>query len=254
MFVIRREQMEILERTALGKFEDEMSVHLHRMAPKHVEGAGEPGLRQVIKDGVERARTYGFTNRGPVQFFLEMMIMFGSGFDRDPLLAWAGGLLTAEGEGGQMARADRLHAAAMAYRDAVIGPKYEVEAAAIRRLVERPVETWLSGDLSDRGLEAAIRAVYPEKCDRAEPGAVAAVIALGRTAARARGLPPASGGTVCAALMTAFGHACLTDPQFPWIAASLKSSEGSPPDKRVERLGVRMQAYLAEGLVELEKE
>ncbi|HEX8199366.1 MAG TPA: hypothetical protein VF590_02685 [Isosphaeraceae bacterium] len=252
MFAIRREQLEVFERTALRQFEDEMVVHLHRMAPKHTDGIGESGLRQVVKDGVERAKTYGFTDRGPVRFFIEMMVMFGSGFDHDPLLAWAGRLLTTAG-GGQMARADWLHAEAMAYRDAVIGPDYEVEAAAIRRLVERPVETWLSGDLSDPGLEAAIRAVYPEKCDRAEPGAVAAVIGLGRAAARDRGLPPASGGAVCAALMTALGHACLADPQFPWIAASLEGSRGQSPEKRVERLAIRTLAYLSDGLAELEK-
>jgi hypothetical protein len=253
MFVIRRKQIEFLEQSALYQFESETVAHLRRFAPGPAEGMSEAGLRQVVRAGTERAGAYGFTNRGPVRFFIELMIMFGYEFDTDPMLAWAKGLSRQEGWKDQLARADRLHAEAMAYRDAVIGKGYELESAAIRRLTCTPVDKWLSKDLSDKGLDALFREIYPEKAEHAEAGAVASIIARGRGAAQKHLLPPETGGAVCAALMLAFGQGCLADPQFRWLAASLEDGRGPTAEKRAERLAIRAMAYLHDGLREMER-
>jgi hypothetical protein len=252
MLRIRPAQFDTFERAARAQFEDETVEHLRGFAPAHARGVGEDGLRTLIRLGLERAGRYGFTLRGPVRFYIELMVMFGSDFDTDPLLPWpAPGLRP--GAGGELARADRLHDQAMAYRDRVIGPDFAAEAAAIRRLLKDPVATWLAGDHSDTAVEARMRATYPEKCDAAAPGAVRAVIANGRRAAAASGLPAAAGGALFAALMLAFGHGCPADPQFPWIADNLRDTAGQPGGPRVEKLATRAVAYLAGGLAAIEQ-
>jgi hypothetical protein len=243
--------MDAFEQAALRRFEDELVEQLGKFAPKHVTAMGESNLRKVIQTGIERARKHGYTLRGPVRFFIELMILFGSDFDTDPVLPWASQYLRAPARGDELSRADQLHGVVVDYMNAVFGPNYEREAAAIRRLLDRPVSAWLGGEVSDSW--AAMRQVYPEKCERADAVAAAAVLQAARRAAGEHLLPAGSGGLVCAALMVAFGHGCLTDPQFPWIAANLRVTSGQAPEKRVEKLAIRALAYLSEGLLELER-
>jgi hypothetical protein len=97
------------------RFEDEMVRHIGSFSPKTWEQLGEQGVRGTIAKGIERARDYGFTKRGPMRFYLEMMFMFGPDFDTDPEHPWAREILVEKGWD-QMRRADRLHEVAMEQR------------------------------------------------------------------------------------------------------------------------------------------
>src|SRR5271156_5932319 len=94
MWMIRQEQTEAFRQHHLHKFEDEMVEHLKKFSAQQCKKAGEPGVRQVIRLGLENAGKYGLTNRGPVRFYIELMFMFGSYFDSDPQYPWARAALT----------------------------------------------------------------------------------------------------------------------------------------------------------------
>jgi hypothetical protein len=249
---IRPAQLETFERNALRQFEDEMVVHLKKFHPSHASAAGEEGLRRMIRTGIERAKAYGFTLRGPVQFYLEQMMIYGHDYDTDPLLPWAGRAL---GSGGpnELDRADRMHELALDYHARAVGPNGEKEQAAIRRLLKDPVPTWLSGNLSEAGVEARLREVYPEKCAAAEPNALRTVIGVSRCKALDRGLPASTGGLVFAALSVALGHGYLMDPMYPWVAEILKETEGQLSEQRVGKLAIRAMGFLSAVLAEHEK-
>jgi hypothetical protein len=252
MLVIRPEQFDVFERTARKQFEDLMVSHLREFHPAHAAAAGEVGLRRLIRAGMGRAAQYGFTLRGPVRFYLELMMLYGHEYDTDPLLPWAGRELGARGEV-ELTRADRMHATALAYHAAVVGAGGEIEQRAIRQLLRDPVGVWLSQDLSDSGVEAVLRAGYPEKCSAAEPAAVREVVALGRRQAGEYGLPDSAGGLVFAALALALGHGCVRDPVYPWIAENLRETDGQPTGRRVEKLATRAMAFLSAVLAEHER-
>jgi hypothetical protein len=122
MLEIREEQMAVFDQAARKSFEDEMVQHLAEFVPKQCEVIGEQQVRKVIQLGVERARIYSLTNRGPVRFYIELMFVFGSDFDTDPLLSWAaeilGDVLT-----NQMAKAGRLYEKTNDYLEKVSGPR-----------------------------------------------------------------------------------------------------------------------------------
>ena len=88
MLEIREEQMAVFDQAARKSFEDEMVQHLAEFVPKQCEVIGEQQVRKVIQLGIERARIYSLTIRGPVRFYIELMFVFGSDFDTDPLLSW----------------------------------------------------------------------------------------------------------------------------------------------------------------------
>ncbi len=142
MLTIRPEQMEVFRKAALQKFEDKLVGHLREYAPRHSEALGGPGIRQVIRLGLDRAAAYGFTTRRTARFYLEMMYLLGSDFDTDPLLPWVAAVLTDPDLADPMTRADRHYDAATTYRAAVFGPDYEHETEALRRAAGKCYEDW----------------------------------------------------------------------------------------------------------------
>jgi len=91
--IIRKAQLEPAAKAAAAAFEQEMVNHLFSFSPKHCEVIKEPGVREVIRLGLQRAEAFGFTFRGPVRLFIELMFMFGSEFATDPQHPWAAAAL-----------------------------------------------------------------------------------------------------------------------------------------------------------------
>ena len=130
---IRKEQMAALDRATLKAFQDELVRHLRDFDPKHTKVLGEDGVRQVIRLGMERAAKYGLTNRGPIRLYIELMFLFGSDFDTDPWLPWAGACLSDPTIIDQMDRAEVLYEEMTTYLDAVAGPDNAYLIEALRR-------------------------------------------------------------------------------------------------------------------------
>ena len=58
---------------------------------------GGEWLKTLVNTGVSRARGHGFTLRGPLRLYLDLMFLFGSDFDTDPQYPWAGEVLKEQG-------------------------------------------------------------------------------------------------------------------------------------------------------------
>jgi hypothetical protein len=252
MIKIRKDQFETFEKKAQLDFEDELVGHLKTFSPKHAQGVGDEGLKKLVQTGLSQARAYGWKLRGSLRFFVECQMMFGYRFDSDPIFPWASKYFgSTQDLSNELKWADQIHETVMKYRSEVVGFKEKIEAVAIRKLIGTPVNEWLSGDLSESATEKMLAETYPEKIQRAPKGATAILIRKSHDLAIANQLPSGSGTRAISALMLAFGHGVLTDPQFPWIAENLKSSEAMPGEKRVEKLGIRAFAYLSDGLTEM---
>lgn len=79
-----------------------------------------------------RAKAYGFTNRGSIRLFIEMIFLFGSGFDTDPQYPWAATILADSSE--QMYRAERLYEKIIDYQEKVSGANAVNTIEALRRV------------------------------------------------------------------------------------------------------------------------
>jgi hypothetical protein len=251
---IRKEQMDILEQASLRRFEDEMVGHFRGFAPKHAQVIGEDAVRRVVRLGIGRASRYALTNRGPTRFYIEMMFMFGSEFDTDPMSSWAMSCLLDLSASDQMERADRLHAALFEYLDRVAGPKNAYSIEALRRLDRaRPEDFSVSASDFDEVALRGLRDVHPQKCEFVGELAVRQVIRSGREQARAQSAEDDLGVALFIALRFTLGHGFDRDPLFPWISQTLNDPLVAEPRRRVERLHFRMKTYLSEALSYLER-
>src|ERR1043165_9279855 len=89
MLVIRKEQIDVLTGSMLQGFEDEMVEHLAEFSPPLFAVIKEEQMRKAGRFGFDKCDKYGFTLRGPMRLYLEMMLLFGSHFDTDPQYSWA---------------------------------------------------------------------------------------------------------------------------------------------------------------------
>lgn len=247
--------MEVFEEALLRNFEDEMVQHIKQFTPRQFKSIGEGGIRQVIRAGIERAKTYGLTNRGPVRFYIELMFMLGSDFDTDPQYSWADEILNDLGIVDQMARAERLYDEAMNYIRKVSGPEYKYEKDAIQRVGQMLFENLPTSVENFEGeMAMCLNRIYPQKFEYMGEAAINELIDRGNEVAESHTISNSVGVALFVVMMFAFGHGCFTDPKFPWLAEILKAPSINVPPNWVERLFSDMILYLNRELANMMEE
>jgi hypothetical protein len=243
--IIRNRQMNAFSNTAL---ENQMVKHMTVFSREHMESLGEEGLRRFVHFGIERCASYGWTQKGPVEFFLEAMVMLGSAFDTDPQYPWVREPLNDSAD--QMTSADQLHSRMMKYYNAVFGPGFDNQIEAIHRLLG--AETQLTGHLNRVGESEMLRLLnwaYPEKSVFVGEASLRDLVGRGRDLAIQKGLREPADFPLITAMLFSFGHCCFDDPLYPWIAAAAAANE----DRRSALLYRAFKIYLQQVVTNLER-
>lgn len=107
MLVIRTAQLEIFREIAAQNFEDEMMVHSRNFAPQVCEALSDDELRSMLRSAIAQSGSYGFSDRGPVRTYIELMLLLPSGFDTDKHNMAIREILKSSDD--QMARAELLY-------------------------------------------------------------------------------------------------------------------------------------------------
>jgi hypothetical protein len=85
--------MQVMADQAMREFENRALQHLSTYFPDQCQALGEETTRGAIRYGLKRARSYGFEYEHEVGWYIDLMFMFGSEFDRDPKILWAADIL-----------------------------------------------------------------------------------------------------------------------------------------------------------------
>lgn len=255
MLIIRNEQLAEFTSEALGRFERQLAEHAQTFAPQHAKVLGETGTLAVVRLAISRGRHYGFTGQGPLQLFLELMFLFGSEFDTDIQYPWAGRILNPSAPGGQMDKADRLHAAAAAYWDAVAGPENRYAQAALRALSNDGTaltRTLREGARYVPTAAQALATLYPQKADYLGAPVLQNVVAEAVAECESRSIRTLPAWWVMTVLRCTLGHAISRDPLYPWVGKALNGEREGDPDERVRKVYSKGKIYLAEAIAHLE--
>lgn len=244
MLKIRREQMKVFEGLALQNFEDEMVIHSKKFSPKMCEVIGDGQVRLAVHEGIERSFAHGFTNRGPVRFFVEMMFHFGSRFDTDPQYPWASEILNDKQSSDQMERSERLYGKVKGYLEKVCGPKNANSRKALEVLSARAKRPFSFSPDDTSSMIQEMTRVYPQKAAYVGEGALATLIQEGRGKALNSGFGTSRGQVLTISLMFAFGHGCMEDPLYPWIERTWKGLKEVDAEGRVKALESKAFAYI----------
>lgn len=246
MLRIRQEQFQAIRTHSRIQFEREMVQHLGTFAPRLFEIRGEPAFSQLVHSGIQTAAGYGFTNRGPIRFYLETMVALGSEFDTDPQLQDVIRTLGQTDEADQMKRADQLFQDVSRFLEKTKGPKnrYAIQALERLRLLKRYPPAGSPESLQSELIERMQR-TYPQKCLTVGEEPLRILIdSASNQARRALDVNTPAGISMLTALMFALGHGVMRDPLYPWVAQTLTDPVYGDPTQRIERLYRRANTYL----------
>jgi DNA-directed RNA polymerase subunit F len=242
---IRSQQMEEFAKGRPRAFDDEMIVHLAEFSPPLFKVIKKDQMREVVRFGIGQASQYGFTLRGPVRLYLELMLLFGSHFDTDPQYPWANEILADRASTPEMERAEALHRRTLDYQENVSGRDAVNTRKALSELtvlVKQP-ETLSTNDVV-ADIRQEMTRVFPQKAKYIGEESLSALIEKGIAEARRRHFPSVRGEALVTILMFAFGHGCTHDPLYPWIARTLEDPRIVNPAARAARLEHKAVTWL----------
>jgi hypothetical protein len=243
MLMIRAEQMKTFEQAAMLRFEDEMVEHSKEISPRLCEVIGDEQLRVALRSAITRSMAYGFTFRGPIRLFIEMMFFCGSAFDTDPQYLRVGEVLRTSGD--QMQRAEQIYEGYLDYFDNVSGPGAANVHKALKDLAyfaKMPLRFTSNNFVS--GMLQEMNAIFPKKTAYVGEEGLTALIHEGRSEAQKHGFQDIRGEAMIVALMFAFGHGCTNDPLYPWISRTLQDERIVNPEARAARLEKKAITWL----------
>lgn len=243
MIKIRSAQIKVFEDEALKRFEEEMMLHSKKYSPLLCEILGDEQLGVAISQALSRADSYGFTNRGPIRLYIEMMFLFGSDFDTDPQYPEVAELLNASED--QMQRAEKLYQGVLDYQEKVSGQSNINVREALEALLifaKMPVLVNVN-NFEIEMLQELIRA-FPQKVTYVGEEGMITLIREGRAEAQKYGFPAVRGEAMMVILMFAFGHGCTEDPLYPWMARTLKDERIKDSAARAKRLEKKAVTWL----------
>lgn len=243
MLMIRPAQMKVFEQDATRRFENEMVAHSKRFSPRLCELIGDEQLRVAVRSAMTRANGYGFTNRGPVRLFVELMFLCGSHFDTDPQYPALGEVLRARGD--QMARAEQIHLGFLDYLERVSGPGAMNVHKALKDLadfVAQPLT--FSEDGFVPGVLEAMSRIFPQKAAYVGAAGLRELIGEGLAEARKFGFTTVRPAVLLVVLKFGFGHGCTDDPLYPWISRTLEDKKIVDAAARAQRLEKKAVTWL----------
>ncbi len=112
MLTLRKEQLAVFGPLGKKIFEDRMIAHLKKVFPEQSESLGEPKLRETIQYGTQHAAAYHIISERDVCKYIDLMILYGRDFDKDPNLPWAQSILQNQAIRNPSSKIERLYKAA----------------------------------------------------------------------------------------------------------------------------------------------
>lgn len=252
MINIRPAQIKVFEDQALNRFENEMIVHSKEFSPELCEALGDEQLRVAIRQALKRANSYGFTNRGPLRLYIELMFYCGSEFDSDPQYIPLAKILNDPAD--QMQRAEQLYQNILNYQEKVSGLNALNEYQALEAMLlfaRMPVT--VNPDNFEKDMLQELFRVYPQKSSYIGQDNLNKLIQKGRSEAEKYGFSTIRGETMMVMLMFGFGHGCTSDPLYPWIMRTVTDESIIDSEARAKRLEKKATTWLENVLSKLRK-
>lgn len=245
MLKIRDAQLDVFKQKALNHYVLELVEHCREFAPALCGTLDDEQLERAVRHGIILARAEGFDQRGPVRFYIDLMIVFGAGFSTDPQYPWIAEFLG--GPGSQLERTEALHPRVAVYLDEVDGKDNKHTLKALSELL-RLVRTGLdfSPDHFHEELLALMKEVHPRKVGQVEELGLRRLIAQAEATSRNRyGFREVRSHSLWAVMGFAFGHAFDSDPFLPWVAKTFTSKRAThDPDHAAQMLERRAVTWL----------
>ncbi len=242
MLKVSSQQMKSLAEVPRHIYARELVEHLRVFAPRLFELRGEAAILAVAEAGIDTAIEHGFTLRGPVRLWVELMFCHGHRFHTDPALPCAHSLRESaalhENE-----RARLLFEVMQAHAAAADGKDKAQLIGSLATLANGDWDATMANPRVHAQPAAALARVFPQRCTRIKPTAMKALLDQARQACETHALEPPGAPFLLAGLFIGFGHGVIDDPLYPWVGSTLTAPQVDG-ERRTTALALKAKAYV----------
>ncbi|AZS50192.1 hypothetical protein DM558_05110 [Entomomonas moraniae] len=244
---ISNQQMHQLKNNLLDDYLKELMTLLQPDFGQWQQSIGEDNFYHALKQGVEDAKTEGFSQRGPVKLYINLQLLLGSGFAIDP--QYAG--LTEEWQRlktqhvSQLEQADTLHQELTPYFDQVLGEQNNALLNHLKRLQQLNLnELGVYKETYKPDLHALLYELYPEKYQQLGKETMTQVIIKGTEKAYYQyHFEQPSHSALLVTACFSLGHQFDQDPFLPWFSQTQEHNPINPMHMTTTDMNTNTKAY-----------
>lgn len=216
MIVLNENHKKQFAQDRLGLFTEEMVAYFSDNEKYYAELIGEDGLREVVKLGINRAKSHGITWQSPVRLYIHLMFHLGSYFDVDPLLTWARKTLeNPDYAGAQQVRMNRVREQKILFFNDIYGENRE----HLKKIISRVYADVKSGNLPNRDIEinGYISSMMPNRFKEENKALILDLVADTQRHLINLGMTRISSTVILTIMRILYGIGVPNDPLFPWV-------------------------------------
>jgi len=244
---ITNQQLERLAPSTFHNYIDKLMVHCNTNFPYLQATLGEDILRQTLAECTNKAEAQGYTQRGPVQFYIDMLIILGVDCENDLQYPWIKQTIEKNKHLSQIGQTSELYTAVIEYLEKVAGDQNQYLHNALEK-IQRLTLNNLGVERENyiENVHHLLYEIYPEKYEQIPYKNITELIKQGtKKAYYDYGFEEANHATLIILLMFFLGHQFDHDPFYSW--ASLEKSNiqtEQSVEAKTEKLGARAKIWL----------
>lgn len=211
-------QLEKLKPSTLENYLSELVSYYNEKLPHLQKTLGNEGLRDILRQSVDKARESGFTERGPIRFYIDMLIALGWGVETDPQYPWVEENLHKTRSLSQIERSIELHHQLGNYLNIISGDKSEHIFPVAQRLECLNIDTIeINRKSYINDVDGLLHTIFPQKYSYMAKDDRFLLIQEGtKRAYNSYGFESAHHSALIVVMMFLLGHQFDIDPFYQW--------------------------------------
>lgn len=220
-----------------------MLEHFKVFAKKRHELRGDEAFLTVINQGIENAKLLGFTKRGAVRLYLEMMFSYGWRFETDPQFSWLNDRLSKATDKCQIERQNIIYNNIFNYAIEVYGVDNFHAIRAINN-ISKELYGRNNDFLFNKDIYELLVRCWPEKLKYMSSKEIEGIEKKSVSHCQNYNISPSTGRTIFSIIMISFGHGVFDDSLYPWVYNTLRSTSPHDGDIRLNLLYNKSIVYM----------
>lgn len=216
---VTNEQLTALKPYVLDNYTDGLILHCNKLYPHLERTLSRERLKLSLKEAVYKAEESGFTQRGSVQFYIDMLVVFGMGFETDPQYPWIQQNLVQNKKLSELERSMALYQQVHLYLNEITGEQDQHLLASAVRLQKLTLDNMnIERKTYIKDVHTLLYNVYPQKYQQSSKDDLTNLVRQGTIKAQAQyQLEKPNHAALIVLLMFVLGHQFDEDLFQPWI-------------------------------------
>ncbi|OKO98668.1 hypothetical protein [Xenorhabdus eapokensis] len=242
---LNEDQWNMLKKYSFNAYIDELVVHCNESYPYLDIKLGKDGLRSALKNAVEAAKNEGFDQRGAIQFYIDMLILFGAKFQTDPQYTWIKTILDNNSHLGQLEKTSLLYHEVTRYLNEVHGEQDNHLKASILKFQNINIEhlnvQWIT---YESNVDVLLNSLFPKKYQYIKQDRIKKLIQFGIEKSNQYGIENANYSAFLTLIMFLLGHEFEQDIFLPHLNKKLFKQYYSDTDSLIMEMEKTAKDYL----------